>query len=86
MEFSLFNLMTLPRDGVTRAEVFGQMKTMVVLADQAGFETLVVTVDIPTSTRRDRDIRNGLSVPPELKLEPGEHSQHSEKGGRAVGA
>jgi L-lactate dehydrogenase (cytochrome) len=33
-------------------------------ARQAGFETLIVTVDIPTSTRRDRDIRNGLSVPP----------------------
>ena len=33
-------------------------------AEQAGFETLVITVDIPTATRRDRDIRNGLSVPP----------------------
>ena len=33
-----------------------------------GFDTLVVTVDIPTSTRRDRDIRNGLSVPPQFNL------------------
>ncbi|MCP4334443.1 MAG: alpha-hydroxy-acid oxidizing protein [Gammaproteobacteria bacterium] len=37
-------------------------------AHRAGFEVLVVTVDIPTATRRDRDIRNGLSVPPELDL------------------
>ena len=33
-----------------------------------GFDTLVVTVDIPTATRRDRDIRNGLSVPPQFNL------------------
>lgn len=35
---------------------------------RAGYQTLVVTVDIPVSTRRDRDIRNGLSVPPEFGL------------------
>ena len=38
MDFSLFNLMTLPRCGITRAEVFGQMKAMVALADDAGFD------------------------------------------------
>ncbi len=37
-------------------------------ARASGFEVLVVTVDIPTATRRDRDIRNGLSVPPEFNL------------------
>ncbi len=37
-------------------------------ADDNGFSTLIVTVDIPTATRRDRDIRNGLSVPPEFNL------------------
>jgi len=37
-------------------------------ARKAGFEVLVVTVDIPTETRRDRDIRNGLSVPPRFDL------------------
>ena len=37
-------------------------------AQKSGFETLVVTVDIPTATRRERDIRNGLSVPPEFNL------------------
>lgn len=33
---------------------------------EAGFETLVVTVDIPTATRRDRELRVGLSVPPRI--------------------
>ena len=37
-------------------------------AQTAGFDTLVITVDIPTATRRDRDIRNGLSVPPEFNF------------------
>ncbi len=37
-------------------------------AQASGYETLVITVDIPTATRRDRDIRNGLSVPPEFNL------------------
>jgi L-lactate dehydrogenase (cytochrome) len=35
-------------------------------AREAGYQVLVVTVDIPAPTRRDRDIRNGLSVPPEI--------------------
>lgn len=35
-------------------------------ARAAGYDVLVVTVDIPAPTRRDRDIRNGLSVPPKL--------------------
>ena len=42
-------------------------------AKRAGYEVLVVTVDIPGATRRDRDIRNGLSVPPELGLRTGFH-------------
>jgi L-lactate dehydrogenase (cytochrome) len=37
-------------------------------AQDAGFKVLVVTVDIPTRTRRDRDISNGLSVPPAFDL------------------
>lgn len=32
----------------------------------AGFEELIVTVDIPTATRRDRELRVGLSVPPHI--------------------
>lgn len=33
-------------------------------AQAAGYETIVVTIDVPTPAKRDRDIRNGLSVPP----------------------
>ena len=36
--------------------------------EQAGYETLVVTIDVPYGTRRDHDIRNGLSVPPRFDL------------------
>ena len=34
----------------------------------AGYQTLVLTVDIPVETRRERDIHNGLSVPPRFDL------------------
>jgi len=37
-------------------------------AESAGCEVLVVTVDIPTVTRRERDIANGLSIPPKFDL------------------
>jgi len=33
-------------------------------ASHAGYNVLVITVDVPAPTRRDHDIRNGLSVPP----------------------
>lgn len=32
----------------------------------AGYQTLVVTVDVPALGRREKDIRNGLSVPPKI--------------------
>jgi (S)-mandelate dehydrogenase len=32
-------------------------------AEAAGYEILVVTVDVPTPGKRDRDIRNGLKIP-----------------------
>jgi len=35
---------------------------------EAGYETVMVTVDVPFKTRRDHDIRNGLSVPPGFDL------------------
>lgn len=42
-------------------------------AKRAGYDVLVVTVDIPAPTRRARDIRNGLSVPPEFGIRTGLH-------------
>lgn len=47
---------------------------MIDRAKRAGYEVLVVTVDIPAVTRRDRDIRNGLSVPPQLGLRTAVHA------------
>lgn len=38
MEFSLFNLMTKPVDGSSHADVFGQMRDMTRMADDAGFD------------------------------------------------
>jgi L-lactate dehydrogenase (cytochrome) len=37
-------------------------------AAQAGFDTLLVTVDVPVAGARLRDRRNGLSIPPQLTL------------------
>ncbi len=33
-----------------------------------GYQNLIITIDIPTATRRDHDIRNGLSVPPRFNF------------------
>lgn len=37
-------------------------------AARAGFDTLLVTVDVPVSGARLRDRRNGLTIPPQLRL------------------
>lgn len=44
-------------------------RAMIQEAIQTGFETLIVTVDIPGATRRDRELKVGLSVPPKFNLE-----------------
>ena len=38
-------------------------------AADCGFGVLIVTVDVPASSRRERDIRNGLSLPPRIGLQ-----------------
>lgn len=43
-------------------------RSMLERAAQAGYEVLVLTVDVPQPTRRDHDIRNGLSVPPKFDV------------------
>jgi len=55
-----------PNDPVMESDIIERAK-------RAGYEVLVVTVDIPAPTRRDRDIRNGLSVPPEFGIRTGLH-------------
>lgn len=42
--------------------------SLVERAANAGYRTLVVTVDVPALGRRENDIRNGLSVPPKISL------------------
>ncbi|CPR06108.1 L-lactate dehydrogenase [Mycobacterium bohemicum DSM 44277] len=37
-------------------------------AADAGFDTLLVTVDVPVAGARFRDVRNGMSIPPALTL------------------
>lgn len=55
-----FQLYT-PRESKIRKDLLGR-------CEQAGYETLMVTVDVPYKTRREHDIRNGLSVPPRFDL------------------
>jgi L-lactate dehydrogenase (cytochrome) len=44
------------------------LKDILHRCDVSGYETVMVTVDVPYKTRRDHDIRNGLSVPPRFDL------------------
>lgn len=46
----------------------GLSKSMMERAKAAGCNVLVVTVDLATHGRRERDIRNGFSIPPRLSL------------------
>lgn len=43
-------------------------KELVARAADAGFDTLVLTVDTPVAGARLRDVRNGLTIPPTLRL------------------
>lgn len=48
-----------PRDPEIRQD-------MLTRAQQAGFNALILTVDVPTASRRERQIRSGLTNPPRL--------------------
>ncbi len=39
---------------------------LLVRARDAGFRTLLVTVDVPTGSRRERQVRAGVSIPPRM--------------------
>ncbi|MEM7028923.1 MAG: alpha-hydroxy acid oxidase [Chloroflexota bacterium] len=43
-------------------------KDMLKRCQVAGYDTILVTVDVPFKTRRDHDIRNGMSTPPRFDL------------------
>jgi L-lactate dehydrogenase (cytochrome) len=46
----------------------GASRELVERADSAGYEALVLTVDVPVAGDRRRDVRNGLTLPPSLTL------------------
>ncbi|MGO4917207.1 alpha-hydroxy acid oxidase [Pseudogemmobacter sp. W21_MBD1_M6] len=48
-----------PRDPVIRADMLARAKA-------SGFHTLVLTVDVPVASRRERQTRGGLKQPPRL--------------------
>ena len=48
-----------PRDPEIRADILRR-------AREAGFRTLILTVDIPVASRRERQVRSGLLTPPRL--------------------
>lgn len=59
-EHAWFQLYT-PQDRTVLADLLRR-------CNQTGYETVMVTVDVPYKTRREHDIRNGLSVPPRFDL------------------
>jgi 4-hydroxymandelate oxidase len=46
----------------------GLARELCVQAGELGFGALVVTVDLPVSGRRERDLRSGWTIPPELRV------------------
>jgi len=46
----------------------GLVREMVERAAAAGYEALLLTVDTPVLGRRERDVRNGFTMPPKLDL------------------
>ena len=79
--FSLSTLGTASIEDVAAAEPQGRKwfqlymwrdrersMAMVKRAADAGFDTLLATVDVPVAGARLRDVRNGMSIPPALTL------------------
>jgi L-lactate dehydrogenase (cytochrome) len=47
----------------------GLVKDMLARAERAGFEAICITVDTAVLGRRERDVRNGFTLPPRLGLD-----------------
>ncbi|CAL9612920.1 Putative L-lactate dehydrogenase [Actinosynnema sp. ALI-1.44] len=50
------------------AEDRAMVKELLGLAEEAGFDTILLTLDTPISVPRRRDIRNGLTIPPSMSI------------------
>lgn len=48
-----------PRDSKIRTDMLNRAKA-------SGFNTLILTVDVPVASRRERQVRSGLTTPPKL--------------------
>ena len=46
----------------------GLVRNMIERADAAGYEALCITVDLAVPGRRERDVRNGMTLPPKVGL------------------
>jgi isopentenyl diphosphate isomerase/L-lactate dehydrogenase-like FMN-dependent dehydrogenase len=46
----------------------GRARELVTQAREAGFRALVLTVDTPVLGRRERDLRTGFTIPPEISV------------------
>jgi len=51
----------------------GLVRDLLDRADRAGFAALALTVDVPRAGRRERDLRNGFTIPP--RITPGTIAQ-----------
>ena len=47
----------------------GLVRNMIERADAAGYEALCITVDLAVPGRRERDVRNGMTLPPKVGLD-----------------
>ena len=47
----------------------GMVRNMIERAAAAGYEALCITVDLAVPGRRERDVRNGMTLPPKLGLD-----------------
>ncbi len=47
----------------------GLVQNMIERARESGYEALCITVDLVVTGRRERDVRNGLTLPPKLGLD-----------------
>ena len=70
---SLQDLISVDPPGVRWFQLYlwrdlGRAKSLIDEVAEAGFRTLVFTVDVPVAGDRRRDVRNGLEIPPALRL------------------